>query len=381
MGIRIPNHRFSYATYGNTRLRLEALIGDQTVYFDTAYRNPDSPFESVLSVGDRIKLGPSTHLDSSGATENVIVESIPSGDGIDNVTLTEVLSNNYSDDDPVSFVGTQCAGGWFKNGNLSAYELETVGLGGEEGDGEASRRGQVFSQDNSSTPTVDRFEALLPDGSLESGVSYKLGVVHKFTGTADWIAGFAKDGTTYPGNYVSLIDETSNDSAFAITESPETSMTVNGRKNQRVFLAPNSGKMEGVISCVWAHYIPASVSTGTDYEIPVAVDLGSLKVTPIRSGDSIKQTGGHSLTSYNHEGHEGFHERYVIEARFTNVADSIYKNLQKLETLCRQGKSLTLKSSIPDLPTVLYGTIEIKGFSHETLDIGLASFDFVFISE
>lgn len=381
VGVRVPNPHFHYATVGHTRFEGIHLAGDPpAITIDRTVRYPNTAIENLLANGDRLRLGPSTHEDSPGATEIAVATGFSILKDSAFVTINASIANSYNDEDPIEFVGTQCAGGWFKNGSDPAtYELATLDLGGVEGLAEVGERAQRFIQSSNSTPTDDRFEALLPDGSLKNGKTYRVGLVHFFSGS-DWELGFAWDGTTYPGDYTSVISQSSTDSDFVVTEGTFTP-TVLGRRNQRIYLAPDSGQINGTISGVWCEHMPLTDIGGTYYELPVMPDLSSLSVTPIRAGDDIKTYANHVLRSYNYTGHEGFHERYIIRAEYTNVAVAMYQTLQRLETLCRMGEVLTLRHYLPNVPSVLYGKLKIEGFAQTTLDVGLCTFAIEFVSE
>lgn len=352
------------------------------LYYDTATVDGDTPTPSdglvkFVRPGDKILIGPSTAVGYEGANEYVIISSVtPSA-----MAFQSQTSFQYANNDPITGIGTNTAGGWMPDndtsqvmGGITRHSQHTLttlhGVG--------TRYSQQFSNDESSTHHLT-YNLNLDD--FLQNIPYRAGYYYQYyaSPTDDGACQMQvrASGGAFISEYVSSVNVTTwteyNSAAATspVSHNDEWLIRVGVRD-----LSSGTGYLN-VTSVYLEHAASTSGEAAAAYTFPEYADLNSRKFKWMK-GSSYYRSVNNSLKINDFTGLKDGAKKCIISVSFTDVSNTFRDNLEVFLDWQLRGKYLVLHHDIPSATPNIQGIMSIKDTSLKNWSSGLCSFTLSF---
>lgn len=380
VGININNSSFKFGTRIYASLNGSLLSGTTLTYNEdsgTAVGRTDG-LMSYLNIGDKILIGPSTYTNYEGGTQVLTINSITAT----TITFNETLSVHFSNDDPITGIGSRCPEGWTPDsGNdLDIYRLwDSESITGLDKRGYKDRYRLQFYY--SATSTGEVYVKLNDDDFLASTV-HRLGMHYQYIASPTDAGAFKWLISSDSANWGTDTEITSiNQSDWISYEDTITSPSSIG-DNWKLYLkimSLSSSESAGVnVDNIYFEHAKETddeslgVYTFDDYPA-----FGSRKFQFIR-GRSHKRLRNNFLISNDSTGGGDKTKKLVISANFKDVSSTLRDNLEILLDWQDRGFPLILHHDIPQISTNLYGFLTIKDTNLTHWSSNYCSFNLTF---
>lgn len=377
----IPNNGFRWGSRVGGLLTAAITTGTSLSYdnsiVDDETPTPTDGLVKFVRPGDKILIGPSTATGYKGASEYVHITSVTST----TMAFLSQTSFQYANNDPITGMGTNTAGGWMPDNDLnqvmggitnhSQHSLTTL-------DGVGSRFSQQFSS-NEADPRHLTCDLNLDD--FLSNFPYRAGCYYQY------YASPADDGSCQmqvrAGGSTFISETITSTNITTWTEYNSAAAYTPESHNDEWLIRPRVSDVASGTGYLNVTGIYLEHAAGTSYESSGAYtfseycDLNSRKYKMIR-GSSFYRTANQSLKVNDFTGLKDGAKKTIISASFTDVSYTFRDNLEILLDWQLRGKYLVLHHDIPGAPPNIQGIMTIRDTSLKNWSSSLCSFSFSF---
>jgi hypothetical protein len=381
MGVGIPmtNNSFGFGTRIYAKISsVGTLLGNAVFFYDNDY-GADLGYGSglvrFLRAGDRVRIGPSTHLGYEGAYEDYKLIGV-SGTTLSVDAGATVIFNLA---DPIVGVGTNCPGGWIpfaggtlNMGGITSHDLVNL----PTSPGYLDRHSAQFSGSGAGDNGLQWNFSL---DNYEPSTYYRVGYWYQMTTTAGsgYFASILNANSTLFGGSSTTTDASTWTELNGAVSSLSPS-TAGSAFYCRIYITNTSGG--GTVTVNIDHFYVEHASQTDDetsgvYTFDDYPQLGSRQFRILGPSKYFRLANKRLVR--NAVGSDT-HKRYFVSASFKDVSTTLRDNLEVFVDWQDLGKPLVLHHDIPSVPPNLYGIMTIKDVSMGHWSGGVCSFSIEF---
>lgn len=394
VGVWFPNYRMGEPSSIGSTLLSAVAAGATTFTGVWAITTGGGYLRHYFRRGDIITLGPSTHANNRGMTEEVVVNSASESDNSNLITVDSAIANDYAAGDPWHGIGSAIPSGWTgsllssgtaiqiatlghnNGGVVDPYSLELVNL---------PPFGSYLYTHPKMGPPPDplvkyffschaRYRGPFPVST--AGDSFELYFYAGYDSGDHGARGRLFIGSSQSANYTGTAwQEFSGTTGLSgDTYSPGEAI-VGSHTCYFQVRTGNNNDQQYQIDCVVACHAEGT----TDASSGICTLTEYPRVDSVRSSDRNADTHVMDLGQGMHMNSPGGAiKKHVINARFDHVSQATFDNLKVLLAWQRRGRFLLLKPSLDGVPPYLYGRLDVPNMPKNHWDLSRRSLDFQF---
>jgi len=321
----------------------------------------------IYAVGDTLSLGPSSHSDNSGATEQVIITSISGY----TIGVSPSTTYRYSDDDSIMGVGSVFVGEW-GHGDSNAADLSgnltnSIGVGVDDDYA-------LYITKTASTGNLYIYTVWQTGEARQPYYEYNTYYFWSFYAKASALSGTIQmNNSNLNASAIKTISQTANFTEYADVKLSSTTTI----KSPNIYLYMTSAST--CTDLAIDHFTCCHAKGSTDsasgiYTFAELADLGSIRWK--RLDKSLYTKFGRNSLIGNRS--SGDNPKYSVSARFTNVSQAFVDELRNFMNWQDAGNLLCLKTSLNTLPPYLVGRMSIGSTTKKLWDLSTGSFNLIF---